>query len=167
VSIWAWTHVIGVKPVVMVYFTNSINQTTTWWVYGYSFSFGHCVICSSIYGFWLPLCYLQTLLLANVWFIWSNTYCWLSELSASWSVISKHKSKDRVARTPLRTGGELRWSGKGISFCSTSDTCHATLVTNPVISNERGKDQEVWEIRHWIFIIALNIHDIGSLTCDP
>jgi hypothetical protein len=29
----------------------------------YAFSFGHCVVCSSsIYGFWLPLWYLQTLL---------------------------------------------------------------------------------------------------------
>ena len=29
-----------------------------------AFSFGHCIVCfSSIYGFWLPLCYLQTLLL--------------------------------------------------------------------------------------------------------
>ena len=27
-----------------------------------TFSFGHCVVCPSIYGFWLPLCYLQTLL---------------------------------------------------------------------------------------------------------
>ena len=27
-----------------------------------TFSFGHCVVCSSIYGFWLPLWYLQTLL---------------------------------------------------------------------------------------------------------
>ena len=28
-----------------------------------TFSFGHCVVCSSsIYGFWLPLCHLQTLL---------------------------------------------------------------------------------------------------------
>jgi len=26
------------------------------------FSFGHCVVCPSNYGFWLPLCYLQTLL---------------------------------------------------------------------------------------------------------
>jgi hypothetical protein len=26
------------------------------------FSFGHCVVCLSIYGFWLPLWYLQTLL---------------------------------------------------------------------------------------------------------
>jgi hypothetical protein len=28
-----------------------------------TFSFGHCVVCSSIYGFWLPLWYLQALLL--------------------------------------------------------------------------------------------------------
>ena len=26
-----------------------------------TFSFGHCVVCSSIYGFWLPIWYLQTL----------------------------------------------------------------------------------------------------------
>jgi len=31
------------------------------------FSFGHCVVCSSsIYGFWLPLCYLQTLSVTSV-----------------------------------------------------------------------------------------------------
>jgi hypothetical protein len=31
-----------------------------------TFSFGHCVVCfSSIYGFWLPLCFLQTLLTAE------------------------------------------------------------------------------------------------------
>ena len=27
-----------------------------------AFSFGHCVVCSSIYGFWFPVWYLQTLL---------------------------------------------------------------------------------------------------------
>ena len=33
-----------------------------------TFSFGHCVVCSSlIYGFWLPLWYLQTLL--------THTFC--------------------------------------------------------------------------------------------
>ena len=33
------------------------------WLSFRSFSFGHCVVCSSsIYGFWLPLWYLQTLL---------------------------------------------------------------------------------------------------------
>ena len=34
--------------------------------FGSTFSFGHCVVCSSsIYGFWLPLWYLQTLLHAG------------------------------------------------------------------------------------------------------
>jgi hypothetical protein len=32
-----------------------------------TFSFGHCVVCSSsIYGFWLPLWYLQTLLFKTI-----------------------------------------------------------------------------------------------------
>jgi hypothetical protein len=36
-----------------------------------TFSFGHCVICSSsIYGFWLPLWYLQTLLDKNLQLLW-------------------------------------------------------------------------------------------------
>jgi hypothetical protein len=33
-----------------------------------------------------------------------------------------YKTKDRVTRTPLKTGGELRWSGRVSSSCSTSDT---------------------------------------------
>jgi hypothetical protein len=32
------------------------------------------------------------------------------------------KANDRITRTPLQTGGELRCSGKVNSFCSTSDT---------------------------------------------
>ena len=39
-----------------------------------TFSFGHCVVCSSsIYGFWLPLWYLQTLLtkLSRVYLLFS------------------------------------------------------------------------------------------------
>ena len=33
-----------------------------------TFSFGHCVVCSSsIYGFWLPLWYLQTLFTISAW----------------------------------------------------------------------------------------------------
>ncbi len=34
-------------------------------------------------------------------------------------------------------------SGRVSSSCSTSDTRHINLVTNPVISHERDKDQEV------------------------
>ena len=33
-----------------------------------------------------------------------------------------HKTKDRVTRTPLKTGGELKCTGMVSSSCSTSDT---------------------------------------------
>ena len=55
-----------------------------------------------------------------------------------------YKTKDRVTRTPLKTGGELRCSRRVSSSCSTSGTRRVNLVTNPVISRERGKDREVF-----------------------
>ena len=39
-----------------------------------------------------------------------------------------HKTKDRVTRTPLKTGVELRCSGRVCSFCSTSGTRRVNLV---------------------------------------
>jgi hypothetical protein len=47
-------------------------------------------------------------------------------------------------RTPLKTGGELKCSGRVSSSCSTSDTRRVNIVTNSVISHERGKDREVF-----------------------
>ena len=40
------------------------------------------------------------------------------------TAITKHtyRTKDRVTRNPLKTGGRLRCSGRISSFCSTSDT---------------------------------------------
>ena len=55
-----------------------------------------------------------------------------------------YKTKDRVTRTPIKTGGELRCSGRVGSSYSTSGTRHVNLVTNPVISREWGKDREVF-----------------------
>jgi hypothetical protein len=47
-----------------------------------------------------------------------------------------HKTRDRVTRTTLITGGELSCS-EGVSCsCSTCGTRRVTLVTNPVISHE-------------------------------
>ena len=69
-----------------------------------------------------------------------------------------HKIKDRVTRTPLKTGGELGCSARIISFCSTSDTRSVNLVTNPVISREWGKDQEVLKTSGtypWSFVIQI------------
>ena len=51
-----------------------------------------------------------------------------------------HKTKDWVTRTPLKTVGELRCSGRVSSSYSTSDTRRVNLVTNPVVSQEWGKD---------------------------
>ena len=50
-----------------------------------------------------------------------------------------HKVKDRVTRTPLKTGGELGCSGRISRFCSTYGTRRVNPVTNAVISHERGK----------------------------
>jgi hypothetical protein len=55
-----------------------------------------------------------------------------------------YKTKDRVTRNPPQTGGERRCSGRVSSSCSTSDTRRVNLVTNPVISHERGKDRDVF-----------------------
>ena len=55
-----------------------------------------------------------------------------------------HKNKDRVTRTPLKTGVELRCSGRVGSSCFTSGTRRVNLVTDPVISHEWGKDQKVF-----------------------
>ena len=59
--------------------------------------------------------------------------------------LKKHtyKTKDRVTRTPLKTGCELRCSGRVNSYCATSGTRHVNLVTNPEISRELGKEREV------------------------
>ena len=54
------------------------------------------------------------------------------------------KTKDRATITPLKTGGELRCSGRVSSSCSTSSTFHVNLVTNPVMRHECGNDREVF-----------------------
>ena len=54
-----------------------------------------------------------------------------------------HKTKDRVTRIPLKTGGIIRYSGRESSSCSTSGNRRVNLVTNPLISHELGKNREV------------------------
>ena len=51
------------------------------------------------------------------------------------------KTKDRVTQTSLKSGVELRCSGRASSSCSTSGTRRVNLFTNPVISHAWGKDQ--------------------------
>jgi len=73
-----------------------------------------------------------------------------------------YETKDRVTRTPLKTGGEPRSSGRVSSSCSTSDIHHVNLVTNPVISHERGKDREVFASSRtypWSFVTQIFHYD--------
>jgi hypothetical protein len=52
------------------------------------------------------------------------------------------KTKDQTTRTQLKTGDELRCSGRVGSSCSNSGTRRATIVTKPVIimnENKNGK----------------------------
>jgi hypothetical protein len=70
-----------------------------------------------------------------------------------------YRTKDRATRTPPKTGCELRCSGRVSSSCSTSDTRHVNLVTNQVISHERGKDREVFTTSGtypWSFVIQIS-----------
>jgi hypothetical protein len=94
------------------------------------------------------------------WRVWryqrSNQKPYIEEEETTqWSKENKQKdkqrstkhtyiTKDRVTRTPLKTGGELRCSGRVGSSCFTSRTRRGNLVTNPVISREWGKDREVF-----------------------
>ena len=69
-----------------------------------------------------------------------------------------YKTKDRVTRTPLKSGGELRCSGRVSSSCSTSGTHHVNLIKNPVISREWGKDREVFATNGtypWSFVTQI------------
>jgi hypothetical protein len=75
-----------------------------------------------------------------------------------WSTKHNHKTKDRVTWTPLKTGGDLRCSGRVSSSCSTSDTRRVNLVINPVIGHEWGKNPEVFATSgaySWSFVTQI------------
>ena len=96
----------------------------------YLFSFGHCIVCSMVYGFWLPFLYHQAHTVSAfvnycvVWLfvrrVWryqrgnQNPYI-EEEQTTQWpkeklqkdkqrSTKHTHKTKDRVTRIPLKTG---------------------------------------------------------------
>ena len=55
------------------------------------------------------------------------------------------KSKVRVTMNLTKIWGELRCSRRVGSSCSTSGTCHVTLITNSVMSAEWGKDRKLFK----------------------
>ena len=78
------------------------------------------------------------------------------EKDKEWSTKHTHKTTDRVTQTPLKTGGELMYSGRVSSFSSTSGTHHANLVTNSVTSHEWGKDRDMFMTSGtWSFVTQI------------
>ena len=80
-----------------------------------------------------------------------------------------HKTKDRVTQTPLKTGGELRCSGRVSSSYSTSGTRRVNLVTNAVVSREWGKSgkclRQVEHIRgHLWHIYSITVTQVMVAT---
>ena len=110
-----------------------------------TFSFGHCLVCSSsIYGFWLPLWYLQALLVSLVSL---NTcerryikfYVYLSHLKdrfiCTWRRISLTSQLLLLSIRKLHEGGFKKNQSPFVRF-QPSVTCCVTLVTHPLISRE-------------------------------
>ena len=65
------------------------------------------------------------------------------------------QTHDRVTRTPLKAGDDIRYTGRVNSSCSTSTTRHVTLGSHPVLVYEWGKELEV---QHHACKILLNLH---------
>ena len=67
-----------------------------------------------------------------------QTTQWPKQVQKDKQLTTKHtpKTKDRVTRTPLKTGGELRCPGRVSNSCSTSGTRRVNLAKNLVISRE-------------------------------
>jgi hypothetical protein len=69
-----------------------------------------------------------------------------------------HRTRDRITRTPFKSGDERRCSGKVGRCCTISGTNCVNLVTNPVISHEWGKDKEVFTTSgtyQWSFVTQI------------
>jgi hypothetical protein len=106
----------------------------------------------------------------NIWWKWNNSGVIIIRISKKnrqhngqekiqkdkqRSTKHTHKTKDRVTRAPLKTGGEFKCSGRINSSCPTSGTRRVNIVTHPVISHEWGKDREVFMTKGtypWSFV---------------
>ena len=93
-----------------------------------------------------PVC-CRFLLIVYFWFplsVFSNVFVFFLTI-ISYDGLQYYlilKTKNQVTRTPPKTWGELRCSGRVNSSCSTSDIRRVNLVTDPVISHEWGKDRD-------------------------
>jgi hypothetical protein len=85
--------------------------------------------------------------------------------SPSWSLKNTLKTKDRAKRTPLRTEGERRSSGRVNNSCCTRRLRRVTLVTKPGNKSwnriGRWSVYDKWNISYFPFICSNH----SSSTC--
>ena len=86
------------------------------------------------------------------------------------SVNNTHKTKDRVTWTPLKTGCELRCSGRAGSSCPTSGTRRLNLVTNsvhvpPLYCTEQTLRTKTTNNYKCIILIKINLQYYNSSHC--
>ena len=74
-----------------------------------------------------------------------------------------YNTKDQVTITPLKAEGELKWSGSVSSSCSTSENRRVNLVTNPVISYERGINRETLLVIAFCLCVKVNALVFGYI----
>jgi hypothetical protein len=95
-----------------------------------SFSFGHCIVCPSIYAFWLPLWYLQIFLISDTW------------------ALDQHPSAFYLIKSPITLDYKVFITCILLSYCSV-----VSLVTFDTIDKE-GTSKIIWYIlifkRKWL-----------------
>jgi hypothetical protein len=90
------------------------------------FSFWH-LVCHSIYGFGLPLWYLQTQIVSVRLRFTTSDYKEKGRKDKQRSTNITQKTKDRITRTPFKIEGELRCSGRVSSSWFVCDTRRVTV----------------------------------------
>jgi hypothetical protein len=109
----------------------------------------HSVFCllkwkiRSCFHYW---CFVDRCLSFSTFFLWPLCCLFFFDIRIMIAPLVSSNSfcnSNIQTRTPLKTWGELRCSGRIGTSCSTSDIHRVNLVTNPAISREWGKDWEV------------------------
>jgi hypothetical protein len=121
-----------------------------------TFSFGHCVVCSSsIYGFWLPLWYLQ-ILLRVMMFV--STFNNISAVSWRLVVLVEETGKPPTFRKSLTHIMLHEYTSPWTGFELTTFVVTYCVVVNPTTIRSRPRQPIItwhWENNNYFVLIHL------------
>jgi hypothetical protein len=111
---------------------------TLWYLH----TFGHCIICPSIYGYWLPFGILDLQLLITLWYLLAIVLSLLRFTATDYPLVSSHfwplyyNSKDR------QYNGQKIYIKGVISSCKSMDRQYNGQKIPKVISSRKSKDRQ-------------------------